>query len=116
VHDLVPITLLVGLFTWLIVRRYCSTQEKLQLAAIERGLLNLPAPAQHDGRRTAWVLIALGAGFGVAAHVTLSLSPEVEVSPLAVSIWGLVPVLVGVALGEYHRRSRKEREAQGAAA
>jgi hypothetical protein len=114
---LVPITLFAGLFTWLVFRRHYRTQEKVQLAAIERGLSTLPAMTESDGRRTAWVLIALGVGFAIATQVSLSLSPAADVvSPLAVSIWGLVPVLVGVGLCEYHRRSRKERAAQGTAA
>lgn len=109
---LVPITLIAGLFAWLILRGHYRTQEKIQLAAIERGLLNLPTPAAPaDMRKTAWVLIALGLGFAVAIHVSLSQVPDTELeTPLAVSIWGIVPILVGGALWLYHLRVNREKD------
>lgn len=111
---LVPITFFAGLFAWLVYRRHCLTQQKVQLAAIERGLLNLPAPVQSDQRKTAWVLIALGVGFAIAIHVTLSLVPDTELeTPLVVSIWGIVPILVGAALWGYHHQVTKEQAGHG---
>jgi hypothetical protein len=99
VEHLVPITFFAGLFTWLIARNRYRTQEKLQLAAINHGLSALPASEPRDRRITAAVLIALGIGFAVASYVSLSLSPAADiVSPLAVSIWAIIPILVGAAL------------------
>ncbi|MFA6108033.1 MAG: hypothetical protein WDA75_04610 [Candidatus Latescibacterota bacterium] len=106
---LVPITFFAGLFAWLVYRRHCLTQQKVQLAAIERGLLNLPAPAPNDHRKIAWVLIALGLGFAIAIHVSLSLVPDTELeTPLAVSVWGIIPILVGGALWLYHLQVSRE--------
>jgi hypothetical protein len=107
---LVPITLIAGLFAWLILRRHYLTQQRIQLAAIERGLLSLPTPVKSDLRKTAWVLIALGLGFAIAIHVSLSFAPHFEAeTPFAISVWGIVPILVGVAQWAYHCRVRREQ-------
>lgn len=109
-EHLVPITFAAGLFAWLIYRRHCLTQQKVQLTAIERGMLNLPTPVQSDPRKTAWVLIALGLGFAIAIHVTLSLVPHGDLdTPFAVSVWGIVPILVGAAQWGYHHQVTKEQ-------
>ena len=112
-ENLVPITFFAGLFTWLILRRHYRTQQAIQTAAIARGLTTVPPVAPSDPRQLAWVLIALGLGFAIATHVSISLAPHHAMdSPLAVSIWGVVPILVGAALWAYHRRGVRPAAAE----
>jgi hypothetical protein len=110
VEHLVPITFFAGLFTWLIARHHYRTQEKLQLAAIKHGMSALPACAPRDRRITAAMLIALGVGFAIASYVCLSVSPAADVvSPLAISVWAIVPILVGAALWRSSRLTSPSR-------
>ncbi len=104
-EHMVPISFIAGLFTWLILRRRYRTLQAIQVAAIERGVTTVPSVAASDSRKTAWVLMALGVGFSIATYVSVSAVPGHGLdAPLAVSVWGLVPVLVGVALWAHHRR------------
>jgi hypothetical protein len=104
-EHMVPISFIAGLFTWLVLRRRYRTQQVIQVAAIERGLATVPPVAASDSRKTAWVLMALGVGFSIATYVSVSAVPHHGLdAPLAVSVWGIVPVLVGVALWAHHRR------------
>ena len=102
----VPITLFGGLFLFLILGAYY--RHKVYLAAIEKGQ-SLPARPKMDLRKTALVLIALGAGFSIATHVTITLADH-HTSPLVGSIWGIVPILIGAALWVYWRMVEKEQK------
>ncbi|MEW6756432.1 MAG: hypothetical protein AB1505_36485 [Candidatus Latescibacterota bacterium] len=101
-----------GLFTYLILRQ--ANQRKVFLAAIERGVpVPLPQKSRGDARRPALFLVAVGLGFSIAMYVTLSLAPPDPdtPAPLAVSIWGIVPILVGAALWVHQRIAiREQRE------
>jgi hypothetical protein len=103
-HDLIPITLFIGLFGWLIARQHYRTYETLQMAALQRGLAVTPPTPPCDRQLVATVLIAIGVGFAIASFVSTSLEPDSGVgAALAVSIWGLVPLLVGLALRRHGR-------------
>ena len=109
---LIPIAFFVGLFSYLILKqRY---RKEIYLAAIERGA-SVPdlAEASSDLRKPALVLIALGLGFSIATHVTLSYvnAPFAPIAPnpWQTSIWGLVPILIGLALLTYKHLADKDR-------
>jgi hypothetical protein len=58
----------------------------------------------------ALILIALGIAFAIAMGTTLGLIPDSDAPhPLAVAIWGLVPVLLGAALWIYHGMAAREQ-------
>ena len=106
----IPLAIVVGLFSYLILKqRY---RKEVYIAAIEKGA-SVPdlAEAPLDLRKPALLLIALGLGFSIATHVTLSyVSDSSAPSPLQVSIWGLVPILIGLALLAYKRLADKDRD------
>lgn len=107
---LVFITFFSGLFAYLVLRQ--NNQRKVYLAAIEHGAsIPLPRNPRTDARRPALVLMAAGLGFFIAMYATLSLVHEADApAPLAVSIWGVIPILIGGALWVYQRISIKERQ------
>ena len=90
---------------YLTLKQYYRKQ--IHLAAIERGhdLPDDPPARQPDLRRPALILMALGLGFSIATFVTISLaSHHSGPHPAAVSIWGIVPILLGAALWLYQAR------------
>ncbi len=103
-EDLVPITLFVGLFGWLVARQHYRTYETIQMAAMQRGMAVTPPTPPCDRELVATVLIAIGVGFAVASFVSTLLGPDAGFrAAVAVSVWGLVPLLVGLALRRHSR-------------
>ncbi|MBI2503429.1 MAG: hypothetical protein HYW07_09405 [Candidatus Latescibacteria bacterium] len=82
-------------------------------SALEKGQA-LPETPKGDVRKSAIVLIALGLGYSIAIYTTLSFVTDGDApEPLAVSIWGIVPMLIGAALWLYWRMTEKERKLEG---
>ena len=109
-HEWVPIIIFSGLFLFLIARVYF--RYKLHATALEKGLA-LPETPKDKGdlRKPALVLIALGLGYSIAVYTTLSFGHDAHtVAPLAASIWGIVPMLIGAAMWLYWRMTDKERK------
>ncbi len=103
----VPIVMFGGLFLFLIMTGYF--RYKLHASALEKGLA-LPESPKGDLRKKALVLIALGLGYSIAVHTTLSFETDADaVAPLAASIWGIVPILIGAGQWLYWRMTEKER-------
>ena len=94
-----------GIILYHILKQY--NRRKVFIAAIEKGasLVDIPQEAEGDLRKPSLVLIAIGLGFSIATFVTLSYGDVSEAPPLMVSIWGVVPILVGIALMIYRRLS-----------
>ncbi len=92
-----------GIILYPILKQY--NRRKVFIAAIEKGasLVDIPQEAEGDLRKPSLVLIAIGLGFSIATFVTLSYIDVSEAPPLMVSIWGIVPILVGIALMIYRR-------------
>lgn len=109
-----------GLFVLLILRQH--SRRKVLLAAIDHGVpVPLSSRSAGDARRPALVLMALGLAFFIAMSVTLSLVHGDSDQPpaLAVSIWGVVPLLIGAALWHFHRvvmREQAQRKEPGSGA
>ena len=95
--------LAAGYILYHILKQY--NRRKVLIAAIEKGasLPDIPQEAEGDLRKSSLMLIAIGLGFSIATFVTLSYVDVTEAHPLMVSIWGIVPILVGIALMIYHR-------------
>ncbi|NKB65888.1 MAG: hypothetical protein GKR89_02390 [Candidatus Latescibacteria bacterium] len=106
-EEWVAVSLFAILGAYLIFKEF--SRRKVELAAIEKGLA-VPAKQKTDARKPALVLIALGVGFSVCMFTTLSSieRSSYDPSPLAISVWGLVPVLVGLALWQYHKIQQRE--------
>ena len=106
----VPIVMFGGLFLFLILRSYFRF--KLHRTAVERGQPLPEAPkSRGDARKSALLLVALGVGFSIAMQVTLSYAPDADTpAPIAVSIWGIVPMLIGAGQWLYWRMTEKERK------
>ena len=99
----------VGLAVDFILRqRY---QRDVHLAAIEKGMAvpELPKKRPLDLRKPALILLALGVGYTIAMFVTVSLTDNARVSAMAVAIWGIVPVLIGLALLKYRKLAERDR-------
>lgn len=110
----IPITMFGGLFLFLIARVYF--RYKLHTTALEKGQA-LPETPKGDLRKSALVLIALGLGYSIAVHTTLSFETDHDaVAPLAASIWGIVPMLIGGAMWRYWRMTEKEKQAENRSA
>ena len=93
-------------------RRY---EKEIYTAAIDKGMPvpDMPKPKPSDPRKAALVLIALGIGYFIATVVTVSFITKPDApSPLQVGIWGIIPVLIGMALWYYDRMIRKETQAK----
>ena len=102
-----PVLLFGLLFLFLGIRSYF--RYKLHASALEKGLA-LPESPKGDLRKKALVLIALGLGYSIAVHTTLSFETDADaVAPLAASIWGIVPILIGAGQWLYWRMTEKER-------
>lgn len=104
-----PVLLFGLLFLFLIMRGYF--RYKLHTTALEKGLA-LPETPKDKGdlRKPALVLIALGLGYSIAVYTTISFGHDAHtVAPLAASIWGIVPILIGAAMWLYWRMTEKER-------
>ncbi len=103
------ILLVVGLTLYHILKqRY---QRDIYLSAIEKGMPvpELPKRGPVDLRKPGLILIAIGVGFFIAMLVTLSLVDNAKASPLAVAIWGIVPVLIGLALLKVRKLAERDR-------
>ncbi len=111
---LIPIAIIVGIFLYLILKhRY---RKEIFIAAIEKGA-SVPDMTEtpRDLRKPALVLIALGLGFTIATYVTLSYVSDSDVpAPLQVSIWGIVPILIGLALLKYKQLADKDHRSENA--
>ena len=109
-HDMVPILAILGVFVYLILKTYF--RYKLRMSALEKGLPLPEDPKNHQGdlRKSALVLIALGLGYAIAIHTTLSYVSDADTpAPIAISIWGVVPILIGAGLWIYWRMVNKEQ-------
>ncbi|MCC7265227.1 MAG: hypothetical protein IT369_22195 [Candidatus Latescibacteria bacterium] len=105
----VPAVMFGGLFLFLILRSYF--RYKLHASALEKGQA-LPETPKDKGdlRKPALVLITLGLGFMIAMHTTLSFVHDGDTpEPIAISIWGIVPILIGGGQWLYWRMAEKER-------
>ena len=99
----------IGVVVYLVLKqRY---QRDIYLAAIEKGMAvpELPKKQPVDLRKPALILIALGLGFFVAMLVTIGLVENAKVPALAVAVWGLVPVLIGLALLKVRKLTERDR-------
>ena len=108
--DWTAILLFGGLFLFLILKAYF--RYKLHMSALEKGLPLPESPKHHRGdlRKSALVLIAVGLGYAISVHTTLSLANDPDVpDPLLASIWGIVPILIGAAMWIYWRMVNKEQ-------
>lgn len=105
----VPIIMFSGLFLFLSIRSYF--RYKLRASALEKGQA-LPETPKGDLRKSALVLIALGLGYSIAVHITLSYTPGGP-EPFMASIWGIVPIFIGAALWLYWRMTEKEKQVEG---
>lgn len=105
----VPVIMFGGLFLFLILRSYF--RYKLHRTAVEKGQPLPETPRiRGDARKSALVLVTLGLGFMIAMQVTLSYAPDHDTpAPIAVSIWGIVPILIGAGLWRYRQLAEKER-------
>jgi hypothetical protein len=100
--------IVAGSFLYLILKR--KNQKEVELAAIAKGI-SLPERPKKDARKPALVLIALGLAYFIATLVTLSTLDDPHApAPLAVSIWGIVPLLLGAALWIYWQIGIKGQE------
>ncbi len=105
--DPVPIFFFTGVFLFLILTAYY--RYKLRMSALEKGLA-LPQSPKSDVRKSAIVLIALGLGYSISMYTTLSMVDDHDAPALAVSIWGIVPILIGAGLWFYRQMTEKERK------
>ncbi len=99
---MLPIVAVAGLFVFLTLRYYFES--KVQRAAIEKGH-PIPLRQPTDTRKPALTLIALGLGYTIAAYVAV---PGEDA--LTASIWGIIPLLIGVGLLVFHYLKAKEDE------
>ena len=114
-NKLIPIVFCAGLFVFLILRQYY--QKKVDMAAIEKGIFRPPEKSPKDLRKPALVLVALGLGYFIAMQVTFGyMTYKHAPVPLQVSIWGIVPILIGVALWMHCRLKAKEQEGDAGSA
>ena len=106
--DMVPALAISGFFVYLVLKTYFHY--KLHMSALDKGQ-PLPESPRNRGdlRKPALVLIALGLGYAISIYTTLSLVPDADAPALAVSIWGIVPILIGAGLWIYWRMKEKER-------
>ena len=99
---LVPIVTVAALFTFLTLRHYFES--RVQRAAIEQGQ---PIPIRTkravDERKAALILIAAGLGYGIAAYVHVTDSPQAY-------IWGIIPLLIGIGLLVFHYMKAKDKK------
>jgi hypothetical protein len=103
-----PVLIFGGFFLFLILRGYF--RYKLHLAAVEKGQPLPETPrSKGDLRKQAIVLIALGLGYSISMFTTLSYVDDHDAPALAVSIWGIVPILIGAGLWFYWRMAELER-------
>jgi len=102
----VPILIIASCIYSILKQRYLK---EIYLKAIEKGIAVPPMPEQGDTRRTALVLIALGLGFAIAVSVTFSMVTRGP-HPLQVGIWGIVPILMGLALLYHKHLKDNEKE------
>jgi hypothetical protein len=105
--DPVPVLFFAGLFIFLTLTAYF--RYKLRMSALEKGLA-LPETPKGDVRKAAIVLIALGLGYAISMYITLSNVNEPDAPAMAVSIWGIVPILIGAGLWRYRQITEKERQ------
>ena len=102
---LMLIVAIIGLTVYLTLKR--RFQKEVHLAALEKGVpVKLP---QTDLRKPGLVLIALGLGYSISSHVTFSLDNDPSFHPLQFSIWGIVPILIGVFLWIYRNMQEKDK-------
>ena len=98
------------LFLYLILKS--NYQKKVYLAAIEKGM-SLPEK-QNDNRKTALVLMALGAGFFLSTLILFTFvwitEPDQPPPPVAVCTLGFIPFLIGVALWKYEQMTANEKD------
>ncbi len=95
-----------GLFVFLTLRYFFES--KVQRAAIEQGQ-PIPLRQPTDARKPALILIALGLGYGIAAYLAM---PDHRVA-LTASVWGIIPLLIGIALLVFHYLKVKEDRSDG---
>lgn len=108
-HDAVAIFFFPCLFLFLILRTYF--RYKLHTSALEKGLALPEIPKDKgDLRKPAIVLIALGLGYSISMYITLSNVNDPDAPAMAVSIWGIVPILIGAGLWCYRQMTEKERK------
>jgi hypothetical protein len=108
-----PLPLLViGLTIYRIFKR--RYQKEIYVAAIAQGLPvpEMEEPTRSDLRKPGIVLIALGIGYFIAMFITISFVENVghAPAPLQVSIWGIVPLLIGLSMFYYERMVKREAE------
>ena len=97
-----------GLFLFLILRS--CFRYRLHLTAVEKGQPLTETPRNRgDARKSALVLIALGLGYMISMFTALSYVGDHDAPPLAISIWGIVPILIGAAMWLYWQMTEKER-------
>ena len=110
--------LVIGMTIYRVLKR--RYQKEIYVAAIAQGLPapEMEEPARSDLRKPGIVLIALGIGYFIAMFVTISLVKDVghAPAPLQVSIWGIVPLLIGISMFYYERMVKKEAEETAAVA
>jgi hypothetical protein len=108
----------VGLTIYKILKR--RYQKEVYTAAIGHGMPvpEMEQPARSDLRKPGIVLIALGLGYFIAMFVTISTLKNVghAPAPLSASIWGIVPLLIGISMFYYDRMIRKEEKEKADAA
>ena len=102
----VPIVAFTGLFVFLTLRYFFES--KVQRAAIEQGK-PIPLRQPTDARKPALILIALGLGYGIAAYLAVPHGP----AALTFSVWGIIPLLIGIALLVFHYLKVKEDRSDG---
>jgi len=106
---IVPVLIFGGLFLFLILRSYF--RYKLHRTAVEKGQPLPETPrSRGDIRKPALVLIALGLGYSISMFVTLNSINDPDAPAVAVSIWGIVPLLIGAGQWLYWRMTEKERQ------
>ena len=106
--DMVPALAISGFFVYLVLKTYF--RYKLHMSALEKGQ-PLPESPKNRGdlRKSALVLITLGLGYAIAIHTMLSYIPDADTpAPIAISIWGIVPILIGAGLWIYWQMVNKE--------
>ena len=107
--DMVPALAISGVFIYLILKTYF--RYKLHMSALEKGQALPESPrTRGDLRKPALVLITLGLGYAIAIHTMLSYIPDADTpAPIAISIWGIVPILIGAGLWIYWRMVNKDQ-------
>lgn len=110
--ELVPILIVMTVFAYLGWRRYLAHQERI--AAIQRGVdpstiaeevakapKDIKKVAPRDHRLASLIWIAVGIAFMIAAFFSVGMTKGVE-KGIAVAVWGLIPLAIGVGRYVYH--------------